>query len=169
MLTDNHHRTHNYLRISLTDTCNFRCTYCMPNENMQFMPNHRLMQRAEILALANVFVGLGVNKIRLTGGEPMVRKDFAEILYDLSGLGVELTMTTNAVLLDRYLAQIKEAKIRTINISLDSLSPERFALITQRNQFQKVWDNILLAMQEGIKVKINAVAKKGWIEKELLS
>ncbi len=168
MLTDNHHRTHNYLRISLTDTCNFRCTYCMPNENMQFMPNHRLMQRAEILALANVFVGLGVNKIRLTGGEPMVRKDFAEILYDLSGLGVELTMTTNAVLLDRYLAQIKEAKIRTINISLDSLSPERFALITQRNQFQKVWDNILLAMQEGIKVKINAVAKKGWIEKELL-
>jgi GTP 3',8-cyclase len=166
MLKDNFNRVHDYLRISLTDQCNFRCTYCMPVERMQFMPNKNLMQRQEIIQLAKIFVDLGVNKIRLTGGEPMVRKDFSLILEDLSHLGVELTMTTNGVLIDKYLDQIKSAGIRTLNISLDSLNPERFQQATQRNQFEKVWENILLTLEAGIKVKINTVAKKGMIENE---
>jgi molybdenum cofactor biosynthesis protein A len=168
MLIDNFHRIHNYLRISLTDQCNFRCTYCMPHENMQFMPKKNLMQRNEILELAKIFIDLGINKIRLTGGEPLLRKDFAGILEDLSGLGVELCMTTNGVLLDQYFKQLKTAGLKSINISLDSLNPESFKQITQRNQFHKVWTNIMLALEEGISVKINVVQKKGYIKNELL-
>jgi len=126
------------------------------------------MQRGEILELARIFIDLGIKKIRLTGGEPTIRKDFANILEDLSGLGVELSMTTNGVLLDKYVKQLKTANIRNINISLDSLNPDFFELITQRNQFQKVWNNILLMLREGIGVKINVVLKKGWNEKELI-
>lgn len=168
MLLDRFNREHTYLRISLTDQCNFRCTYCMPFENMQFMPNHELMQRNEIYELAKVFVDHGIKKIRLTGGEPLVRKDFASIATALSDLPVELTMTTNGVLLDKYLQDIKTAGMKSINISLDTLNPERFKEITKRDHFQRVWDNILLMFAEGFKVKINAVAKKGWIDKELL-
>lgn len=169
MLIDSHQRVHDYLRISLTDKCNFRCTYCMPHENMVFAPDSKLMHRAEILELAKVFVGQGVKKLRLTGGEPMVRKDFADIVRDLAGLGVELTMTTNGVLLDTHVKLLKEVGMKSINISLDSLNPERFRQITQRDQFGRVWDNIMLMVEEGFKVKVNAVAKKGWIEHELIN
>lgn len=167
MLVDTYNRLHNYLRISLTDQCNFRCTYCMPHEHMQFMPSSNLMQRPEILQLAKIFVAHGVTKIRLTGGEPLVRKDFAGIWQDLTALGVELTLTTNGMLLDTYLPILQAAGIRSINISLDSLRPERFQLMTQRNQFDRVWNNLLKTLQAGIKVKVNVVAKKGFIEDEL--
>lgn len=168
MLADNHNRIHDYLRISLTDSCNFRCQYCMPDENIQCLPNRHLMQEDEILQIARTFVDLGVKKIRLTGGEPMVRKEFSSILHSISELPVEVSLTTNAVLAHKYLSDLKAAGVRSLNVSLDTLNPETFKKITKRDQFQRVWDNILLLLNEGFRVKINAVAIEGVIEKEIL-
>lgn len=168
MLTDAFGRRHDYLRISLTDACNFRCTYCMPEENIKFMPSQRLMQVGEIEAIAGMFVKMGVQKIRLTGGEPLVRKDAAAIIKMLSGFGVELTITTNGTLVHDYIDIFKEAGIRSINLSLDTLNREKFASITQRNQFDKVWDNIHLLIEKGFHVKVNAVVMKGVNDMEIL-
>ena len=168
MLVDHHKRLHNYLRISLTDSCNFRCQYCMPDENIQCLPNKHLMQVDEIEQIAKTFVDLGVNKIRLTGGEPMVRKEFPEILQRMSKLPVELSLTTNAVLAHKYLENLKAAGVRSLNVSLDTLDPDTFKKVTKRDQFQRVWDNILLLIKKGFRIKINAVAIEGIIEKEIL-
>ena len=168
MLVDNHKRIHDYLRISLTDSCNFRCQYCMPDENIQCLPNKHLMQVDEIEQIAATFVDLGVNKVRLTGGEPLVRKEFREILQRLSKLPVEISLTTNAVLAHKFIADFKAAGVRSINVSLDTLDSETFKRITKRDQFHKVWDNILLLLKEGFRVKINTVAIEGVIEKEIL-
>lgn len=167
MLYDNFNRIHNYLRISITDKCNFRCSYCMPEECYTFTPSERLMNAAEIEAIAREFVSLGINKLRLTGGEPLLRKDFADILTRLSKLNIELLITTNGLLLNQYIDTIKAAKVSTINVSLDSLNPETFFQITKRNAFKQVWDNIMLLLQEGIRVKINVVAIKEFITKEI--
>lgn len=168
MLQDRFQRVHDYLRISLTDSCNFRCTYCMPEENIQYMPNAHLMQPDEIETIARKFVSLGVKKIRLTGGEPMVRKEFAEIVNRLAPLPVELTLTTNGVLAHQYIDLFRQAGIRSLNVSLDSLKPELFFKLTKRDKFQQVWDNILLLLQNDFRLKINVVALNGIIDKELL-
>ncbi|MGW1453576.1 GTP 3',8-cyclase MoaA [Salegentibacter agarivorans] len=168
MLVDNHKRIHDYLRISLTDSCNFRCQYCMPDENIQCLPNKHLMQVDEIEKIATKFVNLGVNKIRLTGGEPLVRKEFREILSRLSKLPVEISLTTNAVLVHKFIDAFKAAGIRAVNVSLDTLNAETFKRITKRDQFDLVWRNIQLLLKEGFRVKINAVAIEGVIEKEIL-
>src|SRR5687768_5317328 len=119
MILDNYKRVHNYLRISLTDNCNMRCFYCMPEEEYEFTPVSQLMQAAEIEALAKIFVSLGVNKIRLTGGEPLVRKDAKEIILALSKLPVKLTLTTNGTRLHEFVDVLHEGGIRSLNISLD--------------------------------------------------
>ena len=168
MLIDQHKRIHNYLRISLTDSCNFRCQYCMPDENIQCMPNKHLMSPDEIESLAKTFVEMGVNKIRLTGGEPMVRKEFVDIVQRLAKLPVELTLTTNGVLVHKHIDLFKEAGIRSVNVSLDTLNPEVFHQITKRNQFKQVWDNILLLLKNDFRVKINVVAISGVVDKELM-
>lgn len=168
MLHDSFGRIHDYLRISLTDHCNFRCSYCMPVEEMEWMPQSKLMSAQEIVKLAEIFVSLGVKKIRLTGGEPLVRKDFGQILEELARLPVELTMTTNGILIPQYLEALKKAGVRSINVSLDTLQPEKFFKLTRRDQFAQVWANILLLLQEGFRVKINAVAMQGQIEEELI-
>ena len=168
MLQDSFGRVHDYLRISLTDHCNFRCSYCMPVEEMEWMPQSKLMSAQEIVKLAEVFVSLGVKKIRLTGGEPLVRKDFGQILEELARLPVELTLTTNGILVPQYLEVLKKAGVRSINVSLDTLQPEKFFKLTRRDQFAQVWANILLLLQEGFRVKINAVAMQGQIEEELI-
>lgn len=167
MLIDQHQRIHNYLRISLTDSCNFRCAYCMPNEEIECLPNSHLMSTEEIEQIAKTFVDLGVKKIRLTGGEPLVRKEFPEIVRRLSRLPVELTLTTNGVLVLKHIELFKEAGIRSLNVSLDSLNKETFFKLTKRNQFQQVWDNILLLLDKGFRIKINAVALNGIIEEEI--
>lgn len=167
MLKDSFGRIHDYLRISLTDNCNFRCAYCMPVEEMEWMPQSKLMSKDEILKLAETFIGLGVKKIRLTGGEPLVRKEFPEILNRLSSFPVELTLTTNGVLIHKHLAELKKAGIRSINVSLDTLNREKFLKLTRRNQFDQVWDNIMLLLQENFRVKVNAVALHGMIEDEI--
>jgi len=168
MLIDQHKRIHNYLRVSLTDSCNFRCQYCMPDENIQCMPNKHLMSPDEIESISKTFIDLGVDKIRLTGGEPMVRKEFVDIVQRLAKLPVELTLTTNGVLVHKHIKLFKEAGIRSVNVSLDTLNAEVFHKITKRNQFQQVWDNILLLIKNDFRVKINVVAISGVVEKELL-
>src|SRR6478672_6323746 len=115
MITDNYNRIHDYLRISLTDNCNLRCFYCMPEEEYEFAAASRLMQPDEILALAKIFVAEGVSKIRLTGGEPLVRKDAAVIIRSLSALPVELTLTTNGARLHEFIPVLKEAGVHSIN------------------------------------------------------
>src|SRR5215212_5376937 len=132
MLIDKFNRVHNYLRISLTDNCNLRCFYCMPDEKLTILPSARLMSAEEIDQLAGIFVRLGVNKIRLTGGEPLIRKDAGKILQLLSGYNTELTLTTNGTRLHEFIDDIKQASIRSINISLDTLDPAKFLLITKR-------------------------------------
>lgn len=167
MLIDSFNRAHDYLRISLTDNCNFRCLYCMPDEKIQLMPRHNLMQSDEIFEIAKIFVSVGVKKIRLTGGEPLVRKDFAEIIKTLSLLPVKLALTTNGLLLDRYLDNLVFAGIQSVNISIDSLQRDRFQKITQRNELEKVLKNISLCMDNGIYVKLNVVLMNGFNEDEV--
>src|SRR5574337_151190 len=161
MLIDKFHRVHNYLRISLTNNCNLRCFYCMPDEDYEFTPSSQLMQANEIETLVKIYVSLGINKIRLTGGEPLVRKDFTEIIRLISQLPVSLTLTTNGTRLNEFLPDIKQAGIKSLNISLDTLKAEKFQLMTRRDSFEKVWNNIHAAIDEGIHVKLNVVVMKG--------
>ncbi|HNR06760.1 MAG TPA: GTP 3',8-cyclase MoaA [Saprospiraceae bacterium] len=167
MIQDKHGRVHTYLRISLTDNCNLRCFYCMPEEDYEFTPASRLMQAAEIETLARTFVDLGVNKIRLTGGEPLVRKDAADIILRLSRLPVKLTLTTNATRVHEFIDVFKEAGIRSLNVSLDTLDRDRFLFMTRRDQFQRTLDNIRLLVDQGFHVKINMVVMKGLNESEI--
>lgn len=168
MILDAFERNHNYLRISLTDRCNLRCAYCMPDEKYDFMPAQHLMQANEIEEIARVFVSLGVDKIRLTGGEPMARKDFDTILRKLAVLPVELTMTTNATLLHKHWDALQEAKVQNLNISLDTLSAEKFKKLTRRDHFAQIFRNIHVALEKNLNVKINAVIMKGVNEDEVL-
>jgi cyclic pyranopterin phosphate synthase len=168
MIKDKFNRIHTYLRISLTDHCNLRCSYCMPDEDMVFAPADRLMQTNEILSLARTFVEEGVTRIRLTGGEPLVRKDAAEIILLLSQLPVTLNITTNATRIHDFIAVLKTAGVRSVNISLDTLSREKFQVITRRDYFGQVMNNISLLISEGFHVKINTVGMNGVNDQEIL-
>ncbi|MFI5148254.1 MAG: GTP 3',8-cyclase MoaA [Bacteroidia bacterium] len=161
MLTDSFGRKHDYLRISLTDACNLRCVYCMPSEDTSVTPSARLMQADEIEGIARVFTGLGVKKIRLTGGEPLLRKDVRLIMQKLSALPVELTISTNAILANEFIGSFHEAGIKSANVSLDTLNPEEFKAITKRGDFEKIKSNIALLLTEGLRVKVNVVIMKG--------
>ena len=167
MIQDKFDRIHNYLRISLTDNCNLRCFYCMPDESYDFAPASRLMQTQEVEQLARIFVREGVTKIRLTGGEPLVRKDAAEIIESLGRLPVELVMTTNATRIHEFIPVLKTSGMKTINVSLDTLQPDKFLLVTRRNLFHRVRSNIELLLHHGFKVKINVVVMKGFNENEM--
>lgn len=167
MLIDSFDRVHNYLRISLTDNCNLRCFYCMPEEDYEFTPHSRLMQPDEIESLAKIFVQNGVNKIRLTGGEPLVRKDAADIILRLAKLPVKLTLTTNATRLHDFADVLKEANVRSLNISLDTLQADKFNVITRRDSFQRVMDNINLMIENDFHVKVNVVVMKGMNHQEI--
>ncbi|WP_299129168.1 GTP 3',8-cyclase MoaA [uncultured Winogradskyella sp.] len=168
ILKDKFGRNHNYLRISLTERCNLRCTYCMPADGVQLSPKRNLMTADEIYEIAKIFVANGVNKIRLTGGEPLVRKDFKEILKKLSTLNINLSITTNGVLVDRYIETFKTNGLKHINISLDTLNADKFKFITRRNQFKKAFDSIKLLVDNHFKVKINAVLIKGFNDSEII-
>ncbi len=167
MLIDRFNRVHDYLRISVTDDCNFRCTYCMPDEHMQCLSGQKLMQPTEVEEIAGIFVRMGINKVRLTGGEPLVRDGIDEIIRRLGRLPVELTLTTNGSRLRNFIVLFREVGIRSVNVSLDTLDREVFASVTRRDSFDQVWQNILLLLENDIRVKINTVAISGIIEKEL--
>lgn len=168
MIKDSYNRVHNYLRISLTDNCNLRCFYCMPEEDYEFTQASKLMQTAEIERLAKTFVQEGVTKIRLTGGEPLVRKDAAQIILALSKLNIDLSFTTNGARIHDFIGVILEANIKSINVSLDTLDGDKFKLITRRDIFQQVKDNIDLLLKHHIKVKINVVVMKGMNDMEII-
>ena len=168
ILTDDFGRKHNYLRISLLEKCNLRCTYCMPADGIALSPKASLMTADEIFSIANTFVENGVDKIRLTGGEPLLRKDFPEIASKLATLGVALSITTNGILIDRHIDVLKQNKINKINLSLDTLISSKFHSITLRNQFEKVVDNLHLLLNNDFKVKVNVVLMKGFNENEIV-
>ncbi|MEM9440611.1 MAG: GTP 3',8-cyclase MoaA [Pseudomonadota bacterium] len=158
-------RTVNYIRISVTDRCDFRCVYCMA-ENMTFLPKKDLLTLEELDRLASTFVELGVKKIRLTGGEPLVRRDIMTLFRSLgrhlqTGDLEELTVTTNGSQLERFSEELMQAGVRRINVSVDTLDKEKFERITRWGKYDKVMAGIAAAKSAGLKVKINAVALKG--------
>ncbi|HID31256.1 MAG TPA: radical SAM protein [Desulfobacterales bacterium] len=168
---DNNHRTINYLRLSVTDRCNLRCIYCMPEEGVQFVPHKEILTYEEMLRVVSLCVTHGIRKVRLTGGEPLVRKgiiSFIERLYHIDGLE-EITLTTNGVLLKDFARPLRECGICRINVSMDTLRPERFYQIARRDYFGRVWEGIEQAESGGLQpIKINVVAMRGIDDDEIL-
>jgi len=170
MALDRFGRSIHYLRISLTDHCNLRCIYCMP-EDQTFRPNADLLQDDEIFKLAHLFASLGFDKIRLTGGEPTVRANIVEIVRGIASTpGIRsLSMTTNGVLLSRLAKPLKEAGLQRVNVSIDTLDPEKFRRLTRWGKLDDVWKGILAAEEAGMApVKLNAVIVKGYNEDDVV-
>merc|ERR1712223_278249 len=173
-LTDTHGRQHDYLRISLTEKCNLRCQYCMPEEGVDLTEKNKLLSSEELIKISKIFVDEGVKKIRLTGGEPLVRPDVIDIIGKLKALeGLEtVAITTNGIVLAKKLDALKEAGLDMINISLDTLEEKKYAFITRRPMagFQKVMDSINKALEYGYTpLKINCVIMRGLNEDEVTS
>ncbi len=168
MIIDEFSRVHDYLRISLTDMCNLRCFYCMPEEEYDFAPASRLMQEDEIFQIAKIFVENGVKKIRLTGGEPFVRKDAGRIIKSLSSLGVRLAVTTNGTQIHKFEEVLEASQIHSINISLDTLDRQKYKFITRRDMFDLVKKNIDSFIEKDFTVKINVVVMKDFNEDEII-
>ncbi len=164
-LIDPHCRKLNYLRISITDRCNLRCLYCAPpNLQIPKLSHSDILSYEEILRLVRIGVSLGISKVRITGGEPLIRKDIGNFLAELGRIREisDLSLTTNGVLLRDHLESIRAAGIRRLNISLDTLKPERFKQIAGHDYFRQVWDGILAAYHAGFSpIKINIVAMRG--------
>ncbi len=170
-LIDPFARAISYLRVSVTDRCDFRCTYCM-TEHMTFLPKADLLTLEELDRLCSAFVGMGVQKLRITGGEPLVRKGIMTFFQAMSrhletGALRELTLTTNGSQLRKYAADLAVCGVKRINVSLDTLDAAKFAQITRWGRLDQVLDGIQAATEAGLKVKINAVALKGFNEDEL--
>jgi cyclic pyranopterin phosphate synthase len=168
VLTDDFGRKHNYLRISLIEKCNLRCTYCMPADGIVLSPKASLMTAEEIYAIAQTFVKYGVDKIRLTGGEPTLRKDFPEIIAKLASLKTEISITTNGILINKHIDLLKQFNVNKINLSLDTLVASKFHSITLRDQFQSVIDNLHLLLNNDFKIKVNVVLIKGFNDVEII-
>jgi cyclic pyranopterin phosphate synthase len=170
LLRDNYHRSINYLRISITDRCNLRCRYCMPEEGVELMEHRDLLTYEEIVSVVEVFARHGISKVRITGGEPLVRRGAADLVKAIARIeGIrDLSLTTNGVLLKGYAKDLVEAGLRRINVSLDTLRPDRFAYITRRDTFKEVWAGIEAALQQRLSpVKINVVVIKGFNDDEI--
>jgi GTP 3',8-cyclase len=170
-LIDPFARRISYLRVSVTDRCDFRCVYCM-SEHMEFLPKAQLLTLEELDRLCTGFVGLGVEKLRITGGEPLVRKGIMTFFRAMSrhlesGVLKELTLTTNGSQLGRFAAELADCGVRRVNVSLDTLDPDRFNAITRWGRFAQVMDGIDAATAAGLKVKINTVALKGVNDAEI--
>ena len=166
---DSYGRRVRYLRISLTDACNLRCVYCMP-EQMQFRPRHELMSDEEIIFLVNVAASLGVDKIRLTGGEPTIRPGVVDLVRQIASIpGIkDVAMTTNALLLDELAQPLADAGLDRVNISIDTISPERFRRITRWGDVEDVWRGIRAAERAGLRpVKLNCVVTRGFNEEDV--
>ena len=170
-MTDNFGRDITYLRVSVTDRCDFRCTYCMA-EDMTFLPKKDLLSLEELERLCSVFIAKGVRKLRLTGGEPLVRRNVMELVRQLSrhlesGALEELTLTTNGSQLSRFANELAQHGVKRLNVSLDTLDPSKFREITRWGELSKVLAGIDAAQAAGLHVKINAVALKGFNDHEL--
>jgi len=169
-LSDTFGRRVTYLRVSLTDRCNYRCTYCMPEEGIQPVPRQDVLRFEEIERVVRIFVSMGLERVRLTGGEPTVRRDLVDLVRILSAIpGLrEVCMTTNGHLLDGLARPLREAGLASLNISLDSLRPDRFAALTRRGDLRRVQAGIEAARAAGFaRLRINAVAMRGYNDDEL--
>lgn len=166
-IVDKFGRVHDYLRISLTERCNLRCFYCMPEEGIQLRDKKEFMSSEELLDIAKTFVSMGVKKIRLTGGEPLIKKNAEHIIRELGKLPIELAITTNAVIIDQFIDVLKEAGVKSINVSLDSLKEERFNNISRRNYFTRIRENIELLQEHDFNIKVNVVVIRGVNEDEI--
>ena len=166
-IVDNFGRPHTYLRISLTDRCNLRCFYCMPEDGIQLMDKPSIMTLEEIISLATSFRDLGVDTIRLTGGEPLVRKNFGHLVEELSKLGVTLKITTNGIVLDKYLDLFQKIGLKKINFSLDTLDKARSIFITKRDFYDRIMQNLEKALEMGMHIKLNIVLIKGVNDAEI--
>jgi len=171
-LVDGMGRTIVNLRISVTDRCNFRCTYCMPADNVEFMDRVKLLTFEELTRVATIVSKLGINRIRLTGGEPLMRKDLPQLIRMLAGVeGIDdIAMTTNAFFLKEHAQRLKDAGLKRLNVSLDALDPEKFKHVNRRDCLQQVLDGLQEAARVGFKsIKINAVAMRNFSESEIIS
>ncbi|WP_274364917.1 GTP 3',8-cyclase MoaA [Paenibacillus thermotolerans] len=169
-LIDRFGRVHDYLRISVTDQCNLRCLYCMPEEGMEFMDKSKLMTAEELHAIVTVAAKLGIRKIRITGGEPLVRKDIVDIVRSVASVpGIEdVSLTTNGLFLAPKAEELRAAGLRRVNISLDTLDSEKFVKIARRGDLTKVMDGIRAASRAGLApIKLNCVLLKGLNESEI--
>ena len=168
---DHNRRTINYLRLSITDRCNLRCIYCMPEEGIQFQPHSEILTYEEMLRIVKLCVRNGIRKVRLTGGEPLVRKGilpFIEKLCEIEQLK-EIALTTNGILLKEYARDLRRCGLRCINVSMDTLNPERYRRITRGGSFEHVWEGIEEAEAAGLSpIKINVVAMRGINDDEIL-
>lgn len=166
MLVDSFGRTIDYVRISVTDHCNLRCVYCMPAD-IKWLPHEEILRNEEIVRLVDVFVSLGIKKVRFTGGEPLLRKGFFDIVKQVRSnhKELEICITTNGVLLEQYIDKIQEFNVQKVNVSLDSLNPDTFAKITGVNAIHKVINGILkITALEGVECKINAVIMESTLD-----
>jgi len=170
-LIDNHHRVINYLRLSVTDRCNLRCVYCMPEQGIPFMVHSEILTYEEMLHIVGLCIQKGIRKVRLTGGEPLVRKGFigfVERLCKIEGLD-EITVTTNGVLLKGVAHALRNCGIRRVNVSMDTLKRDRFLQITRRDEYQRVWEGIGEAERAGLHlIKLNVVVMRGINDDEVL-
>ena len=171
-LVDRFGRVHTNLRISVTDRCNLRCFYCMPEENVEYLPRQEVLTFEELTRFVRCAVDrLGVNKVRITGGEPLVRKDVAELVRQLHGISglKDLALTTNGILLDKFAKPLYDAGLRRLNISIDTLDRERFIQYARRDELDRVIAGINLAQETGFgPIKLNAVAIRGLTEADLI-
>jgi molybdenum cofactor biosynthesis protein A len=163
MILDNHGRPVTYLRLAVTDRCNLRCFYCMPEEGIDYLPKQELLTYEEMERLVRLLAGMGVNKVRITGGEPFLRRDLMPFLRRIAAIGgiEEINITTNGVLTAPHVQELKEIGIRSVNLSLDTLDRKRFRKITRRDEFDRVMETFHLLLEQGIDVKINAVVMEG--------
>lgn len=171
LLTDRFGRVHDYIRISVTDRCNLRCVYCMPEEGMTFLPHEKVLSKDEIIDFMKIMVGYGIKKVRITGGEPLLRTDIVDIIAGLSAIPEieDIAVTTNAMYLVKKAEALKEAGLTRVNISLDSLQEDRFKTITRGGRLQKVLDGIAKAEEVGFfPIKLNVVLIKGQNDDEIL-
>lgn len=169
-LIDSFGRVHDYLRISVTDRCNLRCVYCMPPEGMEFEPGQKILTYEEIAEVVRVLAGMGVRKVRLTGGEPLVRKELETLVAMIAAVpGIEdIALTTNGIFLAPKAAKLKAAGLTRVNISLDSLRADRFAFITRGGDVRRVLDSMDTCLQVGFHpIKINVVLMKGINDDEI--
>lgn len=170
MLIDNHNRKINYLRLAVTDRCNLRCNYCMPAEGINFAKNDKLFTIDELCSLSEIMVEQGIDKIRITGGEPFVRKDLMVLLRKLAQLNglQDISITTNATLIGPYIQELKSLGIKNINVSLDAIDKETFERITRRNQYDTVYGNLVRLITEGFNVRINFIALENQNTQDIL-
>ena len=168
-MRDQFNRDLTYLRVSITDRCNLRCTYCMPEEGVESMPHEELLSYEELFIVIEKFVELGVKKLRITGGEPLVRKDVVKFIEKVASLNKleDIAMTTNGILLKELAIPLKKAGLHRVNISLDTMNPERYRYMTRGGDLRTVIDGINVAKEAGLKIKITCVVNKGINDDEI--